>query len=113
MSSSPRPRGPLRRVSRIDGAASSRHRDGSHDKGDANDGIVGEDESTADHPTSGRDITRSSGNALVSLRTFMLIVVSLVVAVSAGALAYWHKPWVIVGAASFAAALKFLNDHVE
>jgi hypothetical protein len=43
----------------------------------------------------------------------MLIVVSLVVAVSAGALAYWHKPWVIVGAASFAAALKFLNDHVE
>ncbi len=50
---------------------------------------------------------------LVSLRTFVLIVVALVVAISAGALTYWHKPWVLVGAGAFAAALKFLHDFIE
>jgi len=49
----------------------------------------------------------------VSLRTFIVIVVALVVAVVAGACVYWHKPWIIVGAAAFAAALKFLNDLIE
>jgi len=48
-----------------------------------------------------------------SLRTFLLIVVALVIAVVAGACTYWHKPWILVGAAAFAASLKFLNDLIE
>jgi hypothetical protein len=28
-------------------------------------------------------------------------------------LAYWHKPWAIVGAGAFLAALKFLHDVIE
>ena len=50
---------------------------------------------------------------LVSLRTFLLIVVALVVAIGAGALTYWHKPWLIVGGITFAGTLTFLHNHVE
>jgi hypothetical protein len=49
----------------------------------------------------------------VPLRTFILIVVALLAAVVAGACVYWHKPWILVGAAAFAGALKFLNDLIE
>jgi hypothetical protein len=50
---------------------------------------------------------------LVSLRTFVLIVASLGVAVGAMACAYYHKQWLIVGVAAFAASLAFFNRSVK
>jgi uncharacterized membrane protein YgdD (TMEM256/DUF423 family) len=54
-----------------------------------------------------------AGGPVVSLRTLVLIVVALAVAIGAGALAYWHMPWVIVGGVAFAGTLTFLNNHVK
>ncbi len=51
--------------------------------------------------------------ALVSLRTFILILVALVAAIGAGACAYWHKPWILVGAGAFAGTLTFLHNIIE
>jgi hypothetical protein len=53
------------------------------------------------------------GGPVVSLRALVLIVVALAVAIGAGALAYWHMPWVIVGGITFAGTLTFLNNHVQ
>jgi hypothetical protein len=53
------------------------------------------------------------GGPLLSLRTFILVVVALVAAVGAGACAYWHMPWILVGAAAFAGTLTFLQKIVE
>lgn len=50
---------------------------------------------------------------LVSLRTFVLITAALMVAVGAGACVYWHKQWLIVGAAAFASSLVFFNRFVK
>ena len=50
---------------------------------------------------------------LVSLRTFVVVVVALGVAIAAGALTYWHMPWVIVAGITFAGTLTFLNSHIE
>ena len=50
---------------------------------------------------------------LVSLRAFVLIVVPLVVAICAGALTYWHRPWLIVAGITFAGTLTFLHNHIE
>lgn len=50
---------------------------------------------------------------LVSLRTFVVIMSALAIAISAGALTYWHKPWIIVGGTAFAAALKLLHDLID
>jgi fatty acid desaturase len=49
----------------------------------------------------------------VSLRDFVLIVVAAGAAIGAGALAYWHKPWILVGVAAFAATLKFLDKYIK
>jgi hypothetical protein len=38
---------------------------------------------------------------------------ALAVAIGAALLAYWHKPWAIVGAGAFLAALKFLHDVID
>ena len=51
--------------------------------------------------------------SLVSLRTFVLILASLAVAVGAGACVYWHMPWVVAGAAAFAGSLAFFNSSVK
>ena len=57
-------------------------------------------------------------SALLSLRTMVIIAISLLVAIGAGGLTYWYiSPYhtaaaILAAAASFAASVKFLNDII-
>jgi hypothetical protein len=63
--------------------------------------------------TTSQKPTQRSDEPLVSLRTFVLIVVALAVAVGAGLCVYFHLEWLMVAATAFAATLAFLNRSVE
>jgi fatty acid desaturase len=56
-------------------------------------------------------------SALVSLRSFVIIVVAAIVGMAAGALTYWSAPSVpaclLVGATAFGASLKLLHELIE
>ena len=63
--------------------------------------------------TTGHKPTR----ALLSLRSFVLIVVAIAIAIAASALTYWKArsmpDSLLVGAAAFGATLKLLHNLVE
>jgi len=61
---------------------------------------------------------RQDPSALLSLRTMVIITISLIVGIGAGGLTYWYisprhlAAAILAAVASFAATVKFLNDII-